>query len=72
MAKAPKKKKTKPAPTPPMITVLVNQLTDAEMDEMSEQFLNHQGPYLTIGEILAMHQAKQNPESPESQPTNEG
>lgn len=66
MAK-PFNKKTAP-PAPRMITVLKNQLTKVEMDQISEQFINDPGPFLTIAEVLAIEQAKQRPESPQSQP----
>ena len=44
---------------PKMVAVIKNGHTDAELDEMAERWLNHQGPYLTLGEVIAIEQAKQ-------------
>lgn len=45
--------------TPKMVAVIKNGHTDAELDEMAERWVNHQGPYLTLGEVIAIEQAKQ-------------
>lgn len=42
-----------------MIAVIKNGHTDAELDEMAERWVNHQGPYLTLGEVIAIEKAKQ-------------
>ena len=44
--------------TPKMVAVIKNGHTDAELDEMAERWVNHQGPYLTLGEVIAIEQAK--------------
>jgi hypothetical protein len=46
--------------TPKMVAVIKNGHTDAELDEMSERWVNHQGPYLTLAEVIAIEKAKQN------------
>lgn len=55
--------KSKKNPTkktaPKMIAVIKNGHTDAEMNEMEERWANHQGPYLTLAEVLAIEKAKQ-------------
>ncbi len=43
-----------------MVAVIKNGHTDAELDEMSERWVNHQGPYLTLAEVIAIEKAKQN------------
>lgn len=45
--------------TPKMVAVIKNGHTDAELDEMSERWVNHQGPYLTLAEVIAIEKAKQ-------------
>ena len=56
--------------TPKMVAVIKNGHTDAELDEMGERWVNHQGPYLTLGEVIAIEQAKQadlvNKQTPEA------
>ncbi len=44
---------------PKMIAVIKNGHTEAEMDDMEERWANHQGPYLTLAEVLAIEKAKQ-------------
>jgi hypothetical protein len=55
--------KTKKKPTkktaPKMIAVIKNGHTDAELDDMEESWANHQGPYMTLAEVLAIEKAKQ-------------
>jgi len=50
--------------------VIKNGHTDAELDEMEERWVNHQGPYLTLAEVLAIEEAKQlgRPENESQQP----
>jgi hypothetical protein len=38
---------------PKLVAVIKNGHTDAELDEMEERWLNHQGPYMTLAETLA-------------------
>jgi hypothetical protein len=42
-----------------MIAIIKNGHTDAELDEMEERWVNHQEPYLTLAEVLAIEKAKQ-------------
>ena len=42
-----------------MIAVIKNGHTDAEMDEMEERWATHQGPYLTLAQVIAIEKAKQ-------------
>jgi hypothetical protein len=46
---------------PKLVAVIKNGHTDAELDEMEERWLNHQGPYMTVAETLtyAAERAKQ-------------
>ncbi len=53
-----KKNPTKKA-APKLIAVIKNGHTDAELDEMEERWANHQGPYLTLAEVLAIEKGKQ-------------
>jgi len=50
-----------------MATILKNEHSDAELKDMGERWVNHQRAYLTLVEVLAIKQARQFPESPESQ-----
>ena len=34
-------------------------MTQQEMDESEEAWANHQGPYMTLAEVLAIEKAKQ-------------
>ncbi len=52
------KKITKKA-APKMIAVIKNGHTEAELDEMEQRWVNHQGPYLTLAQVLAIEKAKQ-------------
>ena len=62
------KKKITQKAAPKLIAVIKNSHTDAEMEEMEERWVNHQGPYMTLAEVLAIEKAKQ--EQPAaSQPT---
>ena len=60
MLKYPKKpnKKTAPASTPKMVAVIKNGMTKQEMKESGEHWANHQGPYLTLAEVIAIETAK--------------
>lgn len=40
-------------PTPKMVAVIKNNLTEQEMDASGEHWANHQGPYMTVAETLA-------------------
>lgn len=42
-----------------MVAVIKNGHTDAELKEMGERWVNHQGPYLTLAETIAIEKAKQ-------------
>lgn len=44
---------------PKLVAVIKNGHTDAELDEMEERWVNHQGPYLTLAEVIAIEKAKQ-------------
>lgn len=56
MLKSPKNPKKG---TPKMVAVIKNGHTDAELKEMGERWVNHQGPYLTLAETIAIEKAKQ-------------
>jgi hypothetical protein len=64
MLRTPKKPTKKAAPK--LVAVIKNGHTDAELDEMEERWVNHQGPYLTLAEVLAIEKAKQ-PDKPENE-----
>lgn len=55
---------------PKLVAVIKNGHTDAELDEMEERWANHQGPSLTLAEVLAIEKAKQQgkPENEPQQP----
>lgn len=53
-----KKKPTKKA-APKLIAVIKNGHTEAELDEMEERWVNHQGPYMTLQQVIAIEAAKQ-------------
>lgn len=53
------KNKKNPKTAPKRIAVIKNGHTDAELDEMEERWANHQGPYMTLAEVLAIEKAKQ-------------
>ncbi|MCY7358947.1 MAG: hypothetical protein LH609_16110 [Rudanella sp.] len=59
MLKASNNKTTLKAARPRMVAVIKNGHTDAELEEMGERWVNHQGPYLTLAEVIAIEQAKQ-------------
>ena len=59
MLRTPKKPTKKAAPK--LVAVIKNGHTDAELDEMEERWVNHQGPYLTLAEVIATEKAKQHP-----------
>jgi hypothetical protein len=54
-----KTRKTTKKAAPKMIAVIKNSHTEAELDEMEERWVNHQGPYLTLAQVLAIEKAKQ-------------
>lgn len=56
MLRTPKKPTKKAAPK--LVAVIKNGHTNAELDEMEERWTNHQGPYLTMAEVLAIETAK--------------
>ena len=68
MLKTPKKPTKKAAPK--LVAVIKNGHTDAELDEMEERWVNHQGPYMTLAEVIAIEKAKQlsKPDSDSEQP----
>jgi hypothetical protein len=43
---------------PKLVAVIKNGHTDAELDEMEERWVNNQGPYLTLAEVLAIETEK--------------
>jgi len=55
MLKSPRNhnKKAAAASHPKMVAVIKNNLPEKEMDELGEQWANHQGPYMTVAETLA-------------------
>lgn len=57
MLRTPKKPTKKAAPK--LVAVIKNGHTDAELDDMEERWVNHQGPYLTLAEVLAIEKGKQ-------------
>lgn len=57
--KNPNRKATATADRPKLVAVIKNGHTDAELDEMSERWVNHPGPYLTLTEVIAIEKAKQ-------------
>lgn len=52
------RKPTKQA-APKLVAVIKNGHTDAELDEMEGRWVNHQVPYLTLAEVMAIEKAKQ-------------
>lgn len=57
MLKSPKSPNKKGAQK--MVAVIKNGHTAAELKEMGERLVNHQGPYLTLAETVAIEKAKQ-------------
>ena len=55
MLKSPRNpnKKAAAVPTPKLVAVIKNNLTEQEMDESGEHWANHQGSYMTVAETLA-------------------
>lgn len=53
---------------PKRVAVIKNGHTDAEFGEMEERWVNHQGPYLTLTEVLTLEaeKAKNTMADPES------
>lgn len=58
MLKSPKNPNKKVAAAPKMVTVIKNGHTAAELKEMGERWVNHQGPYLTLAETITIEKAK--------------
>lgn len=46
-------KKSTTASAPKLVTVIKNNLTEQEMNEAGEHWVNHKGPYMTVAETLA-------------------
>lgn len=46
-------KEPSPITNSKLVAVIKNSLTDEEMDKAGEQWVNHQGPYMTVAETLA-------------------
>lgn len=44
---------------PKMIAVIRNSHTDAELKEIGDRWVNHQGPYMTVAETIAIEKVKQ-------------
>lgn len=44
---------------PKRIAVIKNGMTDQEMNESEQVWLDHQGPYMTLAQVLATEKAKQ-------------
>lgn len=65
MLRTPKKPTKKAALK--LVAVIKNRHTDAELDAMEERWANHQGPYLTLADVLAIERAKQ-PAKPDNEP----
>lgn len=61
MLKSPKNpnKKVATASAPKLVAVIKNGMTEQEMKESGERWANHQGPYLTLAEVMAIEKAKQ-------------
>ena len=55
-------KKAAPKAAPKLVAVLKNGHTDAELDQMEDHWVNHQGPRLTLADVIAIERAKQNPQ----------
>jgi hypothetical protein len=58
MLRTPKNPTKKAAPK--LVAVIKNGHTEAELDEMEERWVNHQGPYMTLAEVIAIENAKYN------------
>lgn len=65
MLRTPKKPTQKAAPK--LVAVIKNGHNDAELDDMEERWVNYQGPYLTLAEVIAIEKAKQDthPDKPQ-------
>jgi hypothetical protein len=61
MLKTPKNpnKKSAQSPTPKMVAVIKNGMTEQEMKESGERWATHEGPYMTLQEVLDIEAAKQ-------------
>ncbi|ADB42996.1 hypothetical protein [uncultured Spirosoma sp.] len=60
MLKSPRNPNKKVTAAPKMVAVIKNGHTAAELKEMGERWANHQGPYLTLAETIAIEKAKRN------------
>ena len=60
MLKSPKNpnKRQRIVKRPKLVAVLKNSMTEAEMQESGDAWANHQGPYLTLAEVLSIEAAK--------------
>ena len=61
MLKTPKNPNTKStqSPTPKMVAVIKNGMTEQEMKESGERWATREGPYMTLQEVLDIEAAKQ-------------
>lgn len=61
MLKSPKNpnKKATATSASKRIAVIKNGMTEQEMAESGEAWATHQGPYMTLAEVLAIEKAKQ-------------
>ena len=57
MLKSPQNPNKKPAIPAKMVAVIKNGHTAAELNEMGERWVNHEGPYLTLAETIAIEKA---------------
>ncbi|AUD07069.1 hypothetical protein [Spirosoma pollinicola] len=46
-------KRTASEAAPKLIAVIKNGMTEQEMNESGEHWVNHKGPYMTVAETLA-------------------
>ena len=55
MLKSPKNpnKRAASGAAPKLIAVIKNGMTEQEMNESGEHWVNHKGPYMTVAETLA-------------------
>lgn len=52
-------KKAPVAPSQKLVAVIKNGMTKQEMKESGDAWANHQGPYLTLAETIAIEKGKQ-------------
>jgi hypothetical protein len=60
MIRTPKKptEKNLQKAAPKLVAVIKNGHTDAELDDMEERWVKHQGPRMTLAEVIAIEKAK--------------